>query len=530
MTRKIYFLLLFFLHISLFAQEEKDIGISFREGDFFKTEHKKYEIDYRIGDNNGGAYLIFNRPGTNTDADYIVQHIDSDLIIDNEVVFDFNKERIVSHFLIDQNFHFITGVINKTKRQVVFKAYTTSDYGESYSEKEFLTIPIDDLGIEIGFSKFIQFLKPRFTKNDQEDIDRNGYLTFSNNKKFFALSFDVPSTSTDEHLFFVFTSNFELVFKKFYDAQVDDDNFDFVDIALNDKDGTLYLLSRNIMKKTFLTGGIREYNFELSQIAKDDVKVSTFSKNGISFGQIRLKIDETNNRLKAIGTFSEKSDYYDRGIAFIDFVDDSLENYTITLSPFSDKLLNQKFGNKKKKREFSKYFLRSILQKDSGNFVLISEELDIQSREMEFGTRNSDFFYQFKDILVSEISNTGNLLWSKNINKHQETSSLAYTPVSSFSASLLQDDLFIIFNAKKVLKKKKYNLFFSSTPTPAKQYVIKIDNGGAMSYTEFTSKNPKLLFASSEAMYSSEKNPNSLILQGQNLFKRQFLKIEFSQE
>lgn len=520
MKKYIYFLMIT-LSAILSAQESSDLNISVIESEVFKTQYKKSDLTTRLSDNSGGGYLILNNYSDG--IDYIIQHVNSDLQIDTEKTFSFDKERIISSFLIDDTFHFITNVINKDTRKLEFRSYYTSDYAKTFDQKLFLEIPIEDLEIKIGFSKFVDFLTPSFSI-DEIDKDRNGLISFSLNKNFFAISFDKPETKTDEHLVYVFNKEFNLVNQTVIDSgETKDDSYNFIDMEVSDIDGTVYYLSKVITKRNLF--GIRKYEFEVLKINQQSTQAFTFRKDGISYGTLRLRIDKLDNSLKAIGTYSEISDYYDKGIVMVSFDSQNLEEYTTTLSPFSEDLITQKYGNSKKK-ELRQYFIRDIVQKNNGDFIFISEELKVLDRRNEYGHVSSPFYFQFKDILVAEVSNKGAINWVQNINKHQEILNLGYLPMASFSGAIKNDDIYLFFNAKKILNKKnKPNVFFSSSVSPSRQYIVKLDNAGKMTHQEFTTEHPKMLYATGDAIFSLEKNSAHLIITASSLSKRKFLKI-----
>ncbi len=505
----------------LTAQEPADLNISIVESDVFKSQHKKADIIGRHTDQSGGAYLVLSN--YSDDVDYIVQHVNSGLQIDTEKTFVFDKERIISSFLIDDTFHFITNVINKDTRNVEFRDYATNDHAKTFDQQLFLEISIEDLDLKIGFLKLIDFISPSF-KEDQRDKDRNGFISFSENKNFFAISFDKPKTKTDEHLIFVFDKDFKLIHELEIDSgEAKDEKYNFVDMEVSNVDGTVYYLSKVITKKSIF--GIRKYDFEVLKINQQSTEAFTFKKEGIAYGTLRLKIDKLNNTLKAIGTYSEISDYYDKGIVTVSFDSKDLKKYTTTLSPFSDDLITQKYGNSKK-RELKEYFIRDIIQKDTGDFIFISEELRVIDRSNEFGQVSSPYYFQFKDILVAEVSNQGNINWVQNINKHQEVSNLGYVPLASFSGIVRNDKIYLFFNAKKILNKKnKPNVFFSSSISPSRQYILKLDATGKLTYQEFTTENPKMLYATGNAIFSKENNSHHVIITPSTLSKRRFIKF-----
>lgn len=521
-----FFLILFLTLPGLtFAQEEAMLDINFRESDVVKASHKTFITDNLHGDNNGGAYQILENKGFS--GEIVIQHINDKLIIDQSIEMDLGKERIVASFLIDERFHFVTAVINKTVRQIEYTVYYTDDFGASFKENNFLNLPIEVLGEEIGLGKFLNLFIPSF-KNNSADKDNSGFISFSRNKNFFVLSFDVFESKTDEHLFYVFDKEMELVYETSFESTEKDKNFNFIDIQVDDLNGTLYYLAKVIEKRTILRG-IRNYRFEIAKINQDLTQVSSFEKEGISFGTIRLRIDKLDNKLKAIGTYSEKGDGFDRGIVHIAFNKDDLRSYHITLSPFSDEFLDLKFGNRKKE-SLKNYFLKGILQRDNGNFVLTSEEIRVVDRSKEHGQIRSPFFYQFKDILVAEVSSDGNLIRANHINKHQEISHLGYVPLASYSGFIKNNDTYLIFNAQKVRKKKgKPNLFIGTSLIPHRIFLLKINDKGEITYKQLDKSETKMLFATGEAMYTLDDNKNvsSLILQGQTLNERQFIGIKF---
>lgn len=523
-----YLILIFATLISTasLSQTLAELPLTINESETFKTQHKKSTIISRHGDNDGGGYLVLS--GGSNQTDYIIQHLSSDLRIDTEKSFDFDKERIVSSFLIGKTFHFITSVIDKTTEEIIFRTYYTDDKAQTFNQKIFLKTPIDSLGVKIGFAKFIDFFTPSF-KTDSKDKDRNGFITFSENKNFFTISFDIPETKKDEHLIYVFDKGFNLINETTLDSgEIKDSKYNFVDIEVSDVDGTVYYLSKVITKKNIF--GIRKYEFEILKITQESTNAFTFQKEGISYGTLRLKIDRFTNRLRAIGTYSEISDFYDKGIVMVTFDPENLETYQTKLSPFPDALIEQKYGNSKKK-ELKEYFIRDIVQRDNGNFVFISEELRVIDRRNEYGHVSSPYYFHFKDVLVAEISKEGAINWVQNVNKHQEITHWNTAALASFSGFLNDDNIYLVFNAKKVVdKKNKPNVFFSSSISPSRQYILKLDATGAMTYTEFKAENPKMLYATGDVMFSTEKNSNHLIISGSSLNKRRFLKMSLQKD
>lgn len=514
-------LLLFgFVIFGLNAQEKGNLDITITEGELFKTEHKKRLVLERLGDGKDGGYIILS--GTSR-GNYLIQHINAVLEIDAEVELNFGKESLISQFTIDEKLHLVTAVGDRDTKEAVYKVYSSLDFGKTFSDKEFLRVTLSTFDIEIGFDRFIDFMKPSF-KEDKGDDGLNAYVAFSENKNFFGITFDRSETETSEHLMYVFNKDFEQVFQNSYSNSVKERKYVFKDMNISDKDGTLYFLSR-ITTKENIFRGVRAYKFELLQITENQIRTFEFQKGGISYGILRIVFDKTDQTLKAIGTYSERSDRYDEGVVFLSFDMNNLNNVTTKLSPFSEDFIALKFGRKKNKGLYN-YFLRDILQKDNGNYVLISEELDAIDRKYEFGAKDSNYFIQFKDILIAELSKDGDLNWAQNINKHQEISKLSYAPVSSFSGGVFGNDIFLLFNAKKILKKKTSDLFYSSSPSPSRQYIVRIDESGLMTYQEYTSSNPKLLYATGEAMFFENAFSSGFILQGQNLYKRQYMKFE----
>lgn len=517
-----YFLWLFLscFVFNLNAQKKGTLDITITEGELFKTEHKKRVVLERLGDGKDGGYIILD--GTSR-GNHLIQHINTDLEIDAEVELDFDKEKLISHFTINEKLNLITAVADRDTKEVVYKVYSSTDFGRTFFDKEFLRIELAAFDIEIGFERFVDFLKPSF-KEDKGDDGLNAHIAFSENKNFFGIAFDRSETVNSKHFIYVFNKDFDQVFQNRYSNTVKERKYAFKDMNISDEDGTLYFLSRITTKESLLRG-VLAYKFELLQITENEVKTFEFQKGDISYRNLRLIFDKTDQTLKAIGTYSEKSDRYIEGVVYLSFDMNNLNNVSTKLSPFSEDFIALNFGKKRNKGLYN-YFLRDILQKENGDYVLVSEELDVIDRRLEFGVKNSNYFFQFNDILVAELSKDGDLNWVRSINKKQEISELSYTPFSSFSGGVFGNDIFLLFNAKKVLKKKTSNLFYSSSPSPARQYVIRIDESGVVTFQEYTSSNARLLFATGEAIFFENSVSSGFILQGQNLYKRQYMKFE----
>lgn len=526
--RTFFWLFIYLLSFDALGQEKGDIGVKIIEGELFKTEHKKLTVVDRVSDNQGGGYLFLDG-GYGSYKNFIIQHINADLEIDLENKLDFGKERILSKFLIDNTLHIITGVTDSGTKEAVFKSHYTKDFGNTFITKTFLRIPLSTFGVEIGFDRFIDFIRPSF-QEDKGDDGFKGWISFSENKNFFSLSFDRSETDTSEHLIYVFDKELDIVYRQTYKSDTKERKHKYIDGAISDKDGTVYYLSRITTKESFLRG-VRAYEFEILTLRKDKVSVTNFKNDGISYGTLRLVLDRDEQSLKAVGTYSEKSEGYDDGVVFVSFNMDDLNLYETKLSPFSKDFLELKFGNKKNK-ELKHYFLKGILQRDNGNFVMTSEELRVVDRSNEFGQVNSPYYYHFKDILIAEISSDGTLIKANNINKHQEISNLARLPIASYSSFINGENTYLIFNAQKIKEKKnKANLFIGTSLIPHRTFIVKIDGLGKVIYEQIEKSEIKMLFAIGQSMFTTHNNENvsNLILQGQTMNKRQFIKLDFTE-
>lgn len=399
----------------IFAQQ---INYSSPENDDIRS------LDFDIIGKVSGNYLVYKHIRNN----FAVSVYDNDMKLKDRVGLDFLPEKTLNaDFIAYQNFAYI--IYQYQKRNVLHCMAAAIDGNAKLVKKPF--------EIDTTYISFFADNKIYSTINSE---DKSKIVVYKIQKKYDQFSF--TTLLLDDSLRLLHKTRIETPYEERKDAFSDF----FVDNTGN------FLFTKGTRT------GTRDYLQKLVLITKAPMQDTFSSKelnlSGRYLDDIKLKVDNVNNQYLINSLYYAKRNGNIEGLytAVWDKASDSL--VSINFADFADSTRSQAKTDGTTKMAFNDYFIRDVILKKDGGFILVAENHTTQSRgnpwnryDFLYGYpsflpydsyylyspssylysgrfRNyyngySQVRYFYENIAVFDLDKSGNLQWSRIIHKSQ---------------------------------------------------------------------------------------------------------------
>lgn len=358
--------------------------------------------------------------------------------------------------------------------------------------------------------------------------------------------YDLPyEKGTNEKFGFrSYDMNMNLLWEKEVSLPYKEELFD-VERYRIDNEGNTYVLGRLFKdKKKVERKGLPNYNYLVISYTNSGNTVNEYpiSITGKFITDMQIAIDDNLDIIcggfySDEGTFSIKGSYYLRvdgktkEIKSQSFKEFSVDFLTQFLTEREAEKIEKKI-EKGKDVEMYHYDLRELIRRDDGGAVLVAEQYyvhvvttTIRNSNGTYSTTTT-YYYNYDDILVINISPSGNIDWATKIRKSQISTNDG-GPYSSYALAVTGDKLYFIFNDNPK------NLF---NQTQGKVYRMILNKECVVTLVEVDAdgnQTREALFKANEAeVYTRPKvcqqvSSKELILYGQKKKMQRFAKLTF---
>jgi hypothetical protein len=141
---------------------------------------------------------------------------------------------------------------------------------------------------------------------------------------------------------------------------------------------------------------------------------------------ISIADDVVNHRLAVAGFYSETGMLASAGVFYTSLVKDSLTDTTIYFAPFTEELLQKSITDRndfRKKEVYNYYIDRLLLRKDGGAAVIAESYVESSRTFWDYYTQTmiTHTYYRYGNIIAASFNPSGGMLWSKVIQKEQNS-------------------------------------------------------------------------------------------------------------
>tara|TARA_R110002072_G_scaffold260722_1_gene419202 strand:- start:4302 stop:5840 length:1539 start_codon:yes stop_codon:yes gene_type:complete len=493
-----------------FAQE---LPIKVLKSDVFKEDQKTDALAFTESDGNGGLVTLRAIKGGlfGFTQGYVIEHFDENLNLLKSSNLDFkitgrNPKVVKAISVINNALQIVVlGFENKSK-ELYFSVFSSSIKNFDFKEKKIVSIPRKEL-------KAAEIHNTFYSQDYNVHGNFNSTVSFSDDKKYLSVFLNK---------LFLFDENFEIVFEKFIEFPDEVKKGRFLDLEIDGKNETVYLLTKFPMPIEKRING-NDF-FHLFKINRNEQKklILTDNKKFIN----NLAIVRANEKMACVGFYSDKNINHFGGIVRMNIDIESFKENASYFQNFSEQLYLDKYG-KEKEKEPKNILFRAVFMDEDGNIFLNAEEYyekTIEYRHSPSPSAKETKFY-FNDIIAAKISESGELLWSRNINKSQNTSGRNLDFLSYISTNV-KNDMYIFINASENVKQLRKDRieFLQSSRSNANLMVIRINQDGDIDYENIVDQKDRDV--NYQVRYGSISDDNEIIISGVKNKDVQYVKIK----
>ncbi|MCZ4317805.1 hypothetical protein O4H26_02275 [Aequorivita viscosa] len=521
--RTIIFSLCLFLGAMAHAQQD---SLKISASEIFKDEKYKTTLLFAKEDTNGDIFTVRNYyASVSNPKGYYIEHFNKDLKLLKRTEIEVNRNEIKGLFLTEDSVVLLQFQYNYKAKEYAFATLTSSKENFSFVEKEIYALDRSRLN---KYDHFGIRSEPEYNLHHNFNF---GDIVASENGEYLALNLFTKTKDGSALLVIAFNKEFEKIYEYEYESLLTLKEIDAKNLQLQyfnmvmDNEGSVYFLGR-----VFNNGDIilekkdaPNYYFILFSADANSKKqqlISIESNNIIRSLQLINKA----NKLAAVGLYTNPSTtgFFDNymgysGVVRFNFDSKTLGTSSESFQPFSEEFMTEKYGKVKEKlKTFLSY--RSTFMLENGDIILNAEEFWMDGSGDYV---NANRIYN--DIISCRISNDGELVWAKNINKKQSAWSLNNIPFLSYASTTKNNVSYYFVNAASDLKILKNNeVEFKEGP---RLYLLKIYETGAFRYEKILY--PDIYNAHLGLRFGVLLNESDILVQAESNKKPMMVKLAF---
>lgn len=505
--------------LSFYSGFSQDIPCTVKKSEVFKDEYKHSYIVSVDEDNEGGMVVVRSYQGGilhSGSAGYYFEHYDKDMKLVKE--FEYPQEDrggVLGITVKDGKVNIIDFMYDKDDKSYVCSANVANIVDFRFSTKELFRVQRDEIKRGIVFFGFGGY-----------DNDSFATMLVNNDKTAFGISLDIDDKEerNEMHKIYVYDFNLNLKIEHTFKRQIKDRKFRYENIDISNDGSAVFLLGKAVTKdaKKKKDGG--KYQYELTRITNTDSKTQAFDTK--EHFAASLKTVAKKDRIACVGFYSDRNDSRFKGLCYFDMDPATLEIKTSKFNPFTEQFMVDKYG-KDKDKELKNISFRDVFLTPNNDIVFNAEEYYVTTTQTmgpngSMGTIN--YIYHYDDIVSAKMSDKGDLIWARNINKRQSTA--GDNSYISYSSIVKGDNTFFFINTGDKVKKLKNERiqFNQKSPKRSNLNVIRIGQNGDFDYQELLDdEDNEVPFMVSQG--AASKQGNAMYFIGRKGKKKQLLKI-----
>ncbi|PVX45836.1 hypothetical protein C8C85_1643 [Flavobacterium sp. 103] len=500
------------ISFSTFAQ---NIPFKIQKSELFKDEFKNSAIVFTKENKNGGVLIVrsYSSSGFSNNEGFYIENYDSNLIQNKKFEFEMKHPNY-------QKFNLVVGICSfENEVQIIEMYYDLNqkvyvcqsnciDEDFKITKKELFRITNEEIK-KIGYftleSTFYNRMHKIWTNDNSGKFDEESenFFTISNkvnlsekakseivmtvneSNNAFAIAIDYNGRKGEYLKLYLFDYKLNKKIETEFSREIKDIKYAFQNIQVDPNGSYIYLLGKsyNDIQQKKKEGG--KYLFEVTKIGPDAQKSQLIDTKENFIGS--LKSIFHNNQLICIGFYSEINDYKYKGISYFKLDTNSLEIFGAKYNPFSEQFMIDKYGKEKNKELKYLTYKNYFFTKNNDLIFNAQEEYSTSSNIGAFGMNgvgggNQAYFYHYDDIVSAKLSNEGDLVWARNINKKEGFQHELDKSYVSYTATIVGNRPYYFTNAGEKVKELKNNRIEFKGSNKSNLNLIRINDDGDFEY------------------------------------------------
>ncbi len=465
--------LLFSLVISC-VMTAQDIPLDFAIGEKYNDRYKYSNLLTISEDGTGGTFLVRSyytgvilRP-----KGYFIEHYDANMQLVNEYNYKLRDANLVDGYVANGQIYLIFLDYDYEALAYQYSVHRSPLSEMNFTRESLLTIPSKEVSNPLDKNYYNRNFSSGFTTS----------VLFNDKKNAFVISAHFKKGKSNKHFIYLFNSSLKKVIKHDFSAEVEEKNYAFENVAFSSNLDEVYIIGKAYFKKKRFQATERKFQYELIKVSRSGTQTQTFDGPG-KFSEALIPIVK-GNELLCVGFYANRKDNRYNGLAYFNLNTNTLKLNSKKYSPFSEQFMMDKFGREDDKVVKNLVF-KNVDVSNDGAIHFNAEEYFVTSsvQANSSGGRVKVTRYHHNDIVSAKLSNTGDMLWARNINKAEVTQGDgAYTSYCSYTKD--GNTYFFISTAAEnpQLLSGDRLIFKQGLSRNRNVFVIKLDNDGHLSY------------------------------------------------
>jgi hypothetical protein len=430
----------------------------------------RVQNDYILPDNHGGFITISTKRSGFLANPLIFEsyahHYNNRLEPVKNRTFKLNKGYIKGSikgaFVKENQLSIINLEVNHRKKYISFKKITGNIDNGAINEQEFYKInwiyPKNEVNLFVNLNS-LYFQKLKYY-SDVNFFNPKIFIKFSKNNNFFGIVYRDTNEQETSYNIVVFDSDFNLRYKSKFSHPVNTKLFYINDIAIDDKDGTAYIIAKiyrtdPLIKNRFInTDNLKKYILYKAG-PKRIINISFKPEKVIE----KLLLALNDKQLSVYGFFRNR--YIDLndidGITRINLSTKNLQIKNKSYQKFSKKLVATKYKKNHKKTKNHTMIVRNTFILNDGSLLINAEDMYIPLM-MKKKDRETDVREIVGNIFSIKIDPAGNIIWAKKIYKQQIVK--PRLALHSYFSCMINDNNYILFTDSRLKKAANNDPFY----------------------------------------------------------------------
>jgi hypothetical protein len=519
MKKVLFALLCGFYFYGAIAQE---INCKIENIDITSQESNRSTVISVNDDGSGGTVIVRTLSASGSDPykdvfGYVFERYDSSMKMVKSYHWEVNESDggIMGIVVKDGKIVYIDFRFNKSRKSFICNAYTASIDDFKFIKKELFALK-----------------KGTIVRNTVGDInfkDRYGSMLLSADKSTFGIVVKAYNNAGEEISKINVYDTGSLVNNFTNDFKPDNDGMAFTirDLNISDNGKSLFILASGVFDRKVSEQTGLGYQFQLTRITATQTK-SVLIEPATDYPS-KLKIVMKHGKLACVGFYRDREDEYyiaDRGFCYYELDTESMQVIKSKLNPFSGQFLQDVLGDEKPKKLLLSYSLHSVFVTSNDEILFNAEEYHDYEPIHHVGSPSNRSF-SYNDIIAGKVSDSGELLWSRNINKEESTGypllGVSYTSIAN------GDNVYFFFNASSEPEKLDDTRveFKRDKKHKSSFYVLRINKDGNFNYKPLENYEDANQIYYSTAFGFPAKDGKSIFFTGGREEQRKMIKISF---
>ncbi len=465
--------LLFFIVVSG-VMTAQDIPLDFAIGEKYNDRYKYSNLLTISEDGTGGTFLVRSyytgvilRP-----KGYFIEHYDANMQLINEYNYKLRDANLVDGYVANGQIYLIFLDYDYEALAYQYSVHRSPLSGMNFTRESLLTIPSKEVSNPLDKNYYNRNFSSGFTTS----------VIFNDRKNAFVISAHFKKGKNNKHFIYLFNSSLKKVIGHDFSAEVEEKNYAFENVAFSNNLEEVYIVGKAYFKKKRFQATERKFQYELIKVNRSGAQTLTFDGPG-KFSEALIPIVK-GNELLCVGFYANRKDNRYNGLAYFNINPNTLTLNSKKYSPFSEQFMMDKFGREDDK-VIKNLVFKNVDVSNDGGIHFNAEEYFVTSsvQANSSGGRVKVTRYHHNDIVSAKLSNTGDMLWARNINKAEVTQGDgAYTSYCSYTKD--GNTYFFISTAAEnpQLLSGDRLIFKQGLSRNRNVFVIKLDTNGHLSY------------------------------------------------